>query len=297
MTTEEKKHYDSLITFLKYTLGITGSSLTIIILVGIYFTYQSSTDFKQELKDNLLATKDEIKNSLSESKNEISKLYALSSKTMSDVQEQAEKAILNVRDEAVNEALKASKEKVEQAFKDKNIQNVIDEAVKTEIETRVNTIVTNNLQQMPNFILAVDKIRAGVRKSFIYVDSIANYSKESFYKSMAKKIIEEKTRDYENSIPEIQSLKEIVIYQLITFQNVPYELLDTKEIEKNIDSTEVSCRKYFIETKKDIEQNENLNMVALDFKVLRFLTKVPIKMFDFEAANKLQYIEGIPHPR
>ena len=297
MTTDEKKHYDSLITFLKYTLGITGSCLTIIIAVGIYFTYKSSTDFKQDLKDNLQSTKEEIKNSLLESKDDISKLYAFSTKTMSDVKEQAEKTILNVRDEAVYEALKASKEKVEQAFKEKNIQKVIDEAVKTEIESRVNAIVTNNLQEMPNFILAVDKIRAGVRKSFIYVDSIAKNSNDSFYKSMAKKIIEEKTRDYENSIPEIQSFKEIVIYQLITFKNVPYELIDIKAIEKNIDSTEVSCRKYFIETKKDIEQNENLNIVAFDFKVLRFLTKVPIKMFDFEASNKLQYKENIPNPK
>jgi len=67
--------------------------------------------------------------------------------------------------------------------------------------------------------------------------------------------------------------------------------------DDKIDTTEVGCKKLFDNAKFDIEINNNLNFIALEFKVLRFLTGTKIKMFDFEAARKLQYKEGIKHLR
>jgi len=62
------------------------------------------------------------------------------------------------------------------------------------------------------------------------------------------------------------------------------------------DSTEAGCRKLFNETKTEIETDLRLQLIAVDFKLLRFLTGINIKMFDFDAAKKLQYKEGVPHP-
>jgi len=106
MSTEEQKHYDSLIRFFKYAISITGSLLTIIIFAGMGFTYNSVKDLKQELKDNLKETKDEIKYSLDNSKKEI-------------VKEQANNTIINIKYKATTEALVASRQKVEETFQKK----------------------------------------------------------------------------------------------------------------------------------------------------------------------------------
>jgi len=119
MSTEEQKHYDSLIRFFKYAISITGSLLTIIIFAGMGFTYNSVKDLKQELKDNLKETKDEIKYSLDNSKKEIAKVNDVAINTTAQVKEQANNTILNIKDKATTEALVASRQKVEETFQKK----------------------------------------------------------------------------------------------------------------------------------------------------------------------------------
>jgi len=207
MSTEEQKHYESLISFFKYAISITGLFLSIIISVGIWFTYTSFTDFKQEIKDNLKETKDEIKYSLDNSKKEIAKVNDVAINTTAQVKEQANNTILDIKDKATTEALIASRQKVEETFKRNNIQDLINKTAKEEIETRVDKMVKDQIEisntklmevlnVMPDFMLAVDKFRVGDTKGLVYLDSIKRFSKDPLKSRIADKIIQEKKLDY-----------------------------------------------------------------------------------------------------
>ena len=302
--TEEQIHYENLQSFFKWVITIVGSVIAIMATVSLFFTYNNMKDNREELKQALDEAKSEIKEMVSNANITIKETKDQSNltsnnvkfeslQTIKDLESEAQKSIIDIKDYAKSLALYETERKVSEAFNDNNIQRVIDEAAKKEIETRVIGIITSSFQQIPNFILAVDKIRAGDRKSFIYMDSIAKNSKDQVYQSMAKKVIKEKTRDYENSIQDVESLTMIEFLKM-ELSHLPVNMWN---FNPTIDATEAGCRKLFNETKKDIEENENLNYVALDFKILRFLTNIHIPMFDFEAAKEVTYIIGIPHPK
>jgi hypothetical protein len=302
--TEEQIHYENLRAFFNWAISITGALIAIIVSVSLFFTYNSMKDFREELKSTLADSKAEIKEMVSnanmtlketrdQSDNVNNIVKENSEKSIDNIENESQRSITEFKDYAKSQAISETEKRINEAFKDNNIQKVIDETAKNEIEGRVKDLVINSLKKIPDFILAVDKIRAGDRKSFCFLDSIAKNSNEAGNKNMARNIIEAKILDYENSIEEIKNLEMIGDY-LLAFYNLPSSIFGYKI---NYDSTETSCRKLFNDMKEEVEYSNDLNMVALAFKVLRFLTNTPIRMFDFDEAKKLKYKEGIPHPQ
>jgi len=277
MSSEEKKHYESLISYFKYAITITGSLLTIIISVGIYFTYKSAVDLRQDVKDNLKETKDEIRYSLDNSKKDILKLNDVATSTMVQVKEQADNTILTIKDKATIEALIASRQKVEETFKKNNIQDLINKTAKDEIETRVDKMVKDQIEIsndklmkvlsiMPEFMLAVDKFRVGDTRGLIYLDSIKRYSQDPLKIQTANKIIQEKKLDYINA------------YQNITKE----ELFSALNIKQDISYVELNPKlKYIILNDKD------LNRVYWATELLSKLSGKKIELFDFDFIRRM----------
>src|SRR4051812_48974212 len=105
--TEEEIHYRSLIKFLIWAIGIIGVLLTILFSVGIYFTYHSFDDARNDLKESLKDAKDRLK--------EVDDRAKL---TLDDTKENANRTVNYIKNEALTAAVNASKEKVEQTFKE-----------------------------------------------------------------------------------------------------------------------------------------------------------------------------------
>jgi hypothetical protein len=291
---EEQRHYEYVLSFLKWAIGITGSFIIILVAIAQFGFYKDRSEFKAELSTYLKDSKEQIHEMAYNANLASKETMEQSHLTINSLKGEAEKYLQNIKEETKSLALSETDRKVNEAFKDKSIQKVIDDAAKNEVESSVKEIVTEKLKPMSGIILAVDKIRAGDRKSFMMLDSLSKYSKDTYYKAMADSIVKVKTNDYEESIPEFSNIREIA-NQEMEFFHIPIGLY--KIPDEAIDTTELGCRKMFDETKKDLQENPSLNYVALDFKILRFLTGTKIKMFDFEAAKKLQYKEGIKHPK
>jgi len=267
---EEKKHYESLITFLKYTITITGACLTIIISVGIYFTYSNSNQIKEDIANKLKETKDEIK-----SLNDYAVLNLKETKAMAD------NAILYIKQDAKNTAINTSKEKVEETFRENNIQELISNTTKNLIELRVNQMIQeqvkksneqlmNLLDLMPDFMLAIDKFRAGDKNGLLILDSIHNKSNDQLRIQIADKIIRTKKSDY-----------------LISYSNLKNEdllfLLDLQENKK--DSTQQGLK---MKLKYIILNDKNLDKVCFATLLLSKYLKKDIELFDFDYVKNLK---------
>ena len=202
-----------------------------------------------------------------------------------EIQSEAQKNITYIRNDAKSLALTEAEKKVNDAFKEKNIQKVIDEMAKREIESRVKEIVDEQMKQSPTLILVMlstDRIKAGDRKAFMFVDSIAQYSKDFLSKSKADSIRKMKAKDYDDYYPAVTSIKRL--------NEVGCSYDDNGGLIQ-VDSTASGMQKRFEYSKSAIANSDDLGCVAEEFEVLRFITRKPIKMFDFDAVKKLQFSE------
>ncbi len=195
---EQEKHYKSVFSFLKYGLTVTGALLTIIASVGIYFTYNSITDMKNDSKQLINESRESIKEIMLTNKN-----------ILDDTRNNANSAINYIKNDAKDLAITTSRNEVEKAFEETNIKSVIDEVAHSEIEGRIKTIVdqqiaimndnfTENQKLTPVFILAVDKIRFGNKEGLTTLDSIYYNSKDIITKRTAYKLMMEKGQSYDN---------------------------------------------------------------------------------------------------
>lgn len=210
MSSEEKNHYESLITFLKYSITITGAFLTIIISVGIYFTFNSTKEMKDDIRSELNATKNNISTYLDQSQKEIKSLNDYTKTSLIETKSLVDNTLGYVRQEAKNTAIYTSKEKVEEAFRENNIQDLINRTAEDAIKVKIDLMIKDQIQKsneklmevlniMPDFMLSVDKFRQGDRKALIYLDSIRKYSKDTLRIQIADKIIQGKKIDYLNA--------------------------------------------------------------------------------------------------
>jgi F0F1-type ATP synthase membrane subunit b/b' len=297
---EEEKHYQYIISFFKFVLQISLVLLTIFIGAGSYLFYKDRGQFNDDIRAYLKESRDQIKEMTNDAKTTVKETKDESNQLSNNLKSDAEKNIQYIREDARTLALAEATKQVNEAFKEKNIQISIQEAAEREITSSVRDMVFDKLRLLPNVMLALDRIRAGDKISFLYLDSLATNCKEPFIKSISDSIVSSKREEYDiDGSDEFHCLQDIRISDLLAsgIETVLAFNIYNDELKKNKpDSSENYCRKLFNETKEDLNMNNNLNHIAYDFKVFRFLTGEKIKMFDFQRAKSLKYIEGIKHP-
>ena len=298
---EEQLHYDNIISFFKWALQFSVSLLVLAVTAAAILFYRDRAQFNADIKSYLDVSRNQIIEMVSDAKSTLKETKDQSNLLSSSLRTEADRNIQYIREDAKSMALNEATKQVNAAFKEKNVQKMIEDAAEKEIATSVQEMVFDKLRLLPNILLALDRIRVGQKESFLYLDSIAKYSLDPFYKSIADSIVNSKRNEYEKSaMDEIKCLEYIRVSDLLASGFSAIEAFDiwkqeTKD-KKNVDSTEVGCRNLFNETMDDIEFNGNLNHIAFDFKVLRFLTGEKIEMFDFDRIKTIKYKEGIKHP-
>lgn len=281
MSTEEKVHYKSLISFLKYTITITGVCLTIIISVGIYFTYSSLNQMKDDIRIELKETKNDINNSLAQSRNEIKILNDYASSNVNEIKDIAENTLTFIKQDAKNTAIVTSKAKVEETFKENNIQELIENTAKNEISAKINQMIQDQIQKsndklvevldvMPDFMLAIDKFRFGNRNGLVFLDSIQKNSNNSQLVKIAEKIIQKKKLDYTSSYSD-------------TKNKVMFGILGIKENKQD-----TTCQAFESKLKYIILNDDDLTNVFYATTLLSKCLGKEIELFDFDYIRDLK---------
>jgi len=295
--TEEQRHYQNMISYFKWALGFTGSMMVLILTAAGILFFKDRTSFNADIKSYLDESKSQIKEMTSDAKITLKDTKEESSRLNYSLKSDAEQSIRYIREDAKSLALSEATKQVNDAFREKNIQKTIEEAAQKEITTSVNERVFNKLKLLPNIFLALVRITNGQRASFFYLDSIARFSKDPYYQAISDSIVNSKRDEYDYNIDDIFCIEMIHYLDLTSDGMFPMEVNNFVGQENlKPDSSETKCRKLFDDAIEDLKYNPNLNHLAFDFKVLRFITGEEIRMFDFDRIKTIQYKEGIKHP-
>jgi hypothetical protein len=275
MSKKEDNKYEKLISYFKYLVTVTGSAITIIVAVALYFTYNNLSELRNEVRESSIEYKETIKEFNDYAQNAIDQ-----------TQNQTNKQISLISTEAKQLALTAAKEKIEQTFESENINKLIEDAAERKLENEIDLIVNKKLSDankiideqlniIPNLILYTDNVRQGDRKAFEFLDSLYRNTNNEKIKELTKNIIAGKTKDYDEAITmTINELK---------FKS-PFDLL--LGVEKNsIINQDTSI---MINNLIDyINKSSDLNEIANSFYILRHLG-VDIQTFDFQKLKEIE---------
>lgn len=72
--TEAQLHYQNVLDFLKYKITITMGAITLLISVGLYFSYRDMAAMRTEVRGNLAEVKSEIRQSLVDARSDTKSL-------------------------------------------------------------------------------------------------------------------------------------------------------------------------------------------------------------------------------
>jgi hypothetical protein len=144
------------------------------------------------------------------------------------------------------------------------INKMIDQQIK-----KSNNELNNILNMMPEFILAVDKFRAGDRNALEFLDSIITHSQDTMKINLALKIIQEKRNDYITAY--IDTKKERIM---------EYLDLDPKK--------DTICSVIEPKLKLIIKNDKDLNKIYFATKLLTECTGEEIIPFDMKYIHSIE---------
>lgn len=279
---EEQRHYESLISFFKWAIGITGGLITVIATTGIIFLNNSVSSLKEDIRNELKDTKTDIQKNVDDSKKELQYVNDNARTTLRETKILADNAVSSIKEDAKNTAIVYANQKVEEVFRQNNIQDLIDNAAQKEIENKAYQIVEkqvrksnerfmNVLNTMPALMLSMDKIRFGDRNGLIALDSIIKYSKDTAEINLAKELFNGKKRDY-------------MPYYTGTLKRPKEEVFITLEMDRQ-DTSHASVVK---QLKHIILTDSYIGTICEATGFLSLYTGKKFELFDFEAITNVK---------
>lgn len=254
---ESEKHYNSLISYFKHLVWITGGILSIIfIVVGIIF-YQDRSDMRDELND----------------------VKQFAKQAIESTKDAADNQINGIRTIAIDEA----RIRVERAFQEHNIKSLVDSAardivfksIQNQLRNEVNKSlvkIENDLNELSKISDAAMRMRVGLRSGLIDLNNLKSTLKNDYLRKRAKTICENICSDYDR-INE-KGYKEVYPDTL-----KPAEI---KEVPYGFDVIKADIPNLI----KIIRTEDDLNFVAAAFIILRRKTGIQFRMFDIQQVNK-----------
>jgi hypothetical protein len=282
---QDEIEYRKLINLFKYLITASGIVIGGIIGVAMYYSYHDLKELKQELKDEI-----------GEMKKDINSLKSYAQNTIDETQDRTYKQLSILKDEAKLLALNSTRERVNEAFKDGNIQYLVEKTAKEELKDKLDKIVQSEterleliLDEIPTLTVAYDQIRCGNRSYLDTLYSIQKNSDHGILRDMAKALILQKGRDYEDSEAEVYPFDD----NIASRDSLNRKLLKDALKQFKIKSVPDKNKKEILDLIKIIETDKDLYKVMAATIILREMLNTKIEMFDFEKIEsiKIKYIK------
>lgn len=237
----------------KWLISIVG----IVIVAGLYFSYNSTKEFRSETEDK------------------INKLKVEAEKSIEKTQKHADDQISQIRVSASEIALEEAQKRINDAFQKNNINEMIEMTAKAEVGTelekqvnqKVNEVMDNIQDDIVSFSLVSDaamRMRVGIRDGLDELIDLQKTSTDSNIKERAKILLNRIASDYEISAKRI----------LNEFGGSAIFLTDF-----NVSKDKNNIIPDLI---KVIHSDESLDQIALAIIILREKTGEQFRMFDIE---------------
>lgn len=288
----DEKHYQTLISIFKWMVG----AIAVVVTAALWIVGSSLSSLKNDLKTDLDSVKSEIKEvktqasdavvaTKQESNAQLELLRRNSTAYLDFTKEITQMQISILREDAKNLALSTARAKVEEAFRANNVQYMIEDIARKELGDKLDKMVEEEINKTTEvfkyntfFAKAYEQIRWGDRTYIEILDSMSRDHHNETIRTMAKELLIEKGKDYDDYLAESGEVKAgmpLLTPSLgrIIFRN---NLL-VNEKGKEFSTPELLDIIY---------NNKDLYNVTLAFMALRNKYKVDLKTFDIQAVKE-----------
>lgn len=252
-TTESEKHYNSLISLLKYGITIATVCITLVFGVAAFLLFQDRKEMKKDLS--------EIRENYEQ------KLNIELKKTESQINQ--------LKSDARTIALEEAKIQIKEAFRKDNITDLISSAAKYEVTNRLDDLIDQQIQTQSNIlekhldqrvqiVTAGMRMRIGVLNGLFQLQHLQKKADTPELRELAKETYDQISADWElwgyNTIDRTGNYREVfkILFGITFNANTPIE----------------------IQLFQIINDDENLDKICLSIFYLRKVTGENFKMFD-----------------
>ncbi|MGI4750774.1 MAG: hypothetical protein ACRYFB_09080 [Janthinobacterium lividum] len=308
--TEEQIHYESLASFLKWSVSITGTLIVVLASVAIYVSYsdrnamredyqKAITDFntqiislKNEEKETVKAIKSDALESLgsinSDAKETIIAVKGNLKDEITSTNYSTQNELLRIKKETNSLALTETQKQVDNVFKSTKIQDIIENSAIKEIKQKVASLVNTSTQNLTKINDAASKIRIGLPQG---IDELRSYfikPNNPTDSSYAKGLYDRIYNDYYTiRMKDTTSIKEN--FELIAGTKYTSFRIINNKFPSN--ENERKTLKFFIDIIIDKENKYDLNSTVM---AAIFLSKIANKNFNiFEPDAILKWYNGL----
>ncbi|WP_460640161.1 hypothetical protein [Larkinella harenae] len=220
-TTEEEKHYKSLIELFKWILGCVTGFVAILTGLGSWFFFSNG----QEMRAALQAERQEMKSAIKEMKDDVKdqqkelmakeaamdqRVSIMQDKVMREIggaKTDALVAVENVKREAGAAARNEAANRVSQVFRERNIESFIEAVAKEKLTPEITKIVDGQLANVRSYADDLGLLnKAAINPfplSYQWLDSLQRFSQHSRIREQAKSSIDKITRELRASAANI----------------------------------------------------------------------------------------------
>ncbi len=287
---EEQQHYESMISFLKWGIGIAGSLIAIIAAVAITVSYNSIKDLKtdmsadlKDLKNNYSSKVDELKSQIielkSDAKETVLQIKDDSKDAVESTKEYSEKEISRISTSTSQIALGETQKQLDNIFATDKIQNLIQTQAVKEIKSKVVDIVAEQTKEFGNISDAAAQVRAyrfsGLRKLRSYFIN----SRNPLDSLIAKNLYDQISIDFYNQIESQvkEEKKDFLKFDSSAIQDLRNGKLPTNQALLNEISSAISN-----------VNSEEYDLFSCIYSIyeLRILTNIKFEILDIDTVNK-----------
>lgn len=195
----EQIHYENLISFLKWAIGISGSIIAILASVAIFVSYGD----RNSMKDEYMKTIENLKIQISEIKQEAKETQqSIKNDLREEVnysKEYSAKEISNIKIETNNLALAETKKQIDNIFATNKIQYLIEEQAVNEIKKKLPQIINEQTKNDFNINYAATNMRNGIREGERILKSYYLFPESKDDSIKAKRIYDQICTRYNNA--------------------------------------------------------------------------------------------------
>ena len=266
---QEKMHYDSLISLFKYVIGAT----TLLAGVVVFMIGSSLTEIKKTISDDVKESAKKLESVKSDADKTVADTKANAKEVLQYTRDLTTIQINLLKEEAKNLALSSARNKVEEAFKNNNVQTLIDVTARKEINDKLKEVVkeeTDKTREVFSYqiqlTIAFDQIGKRNRESLNYMDSLSNDAENEVIRKFSKELLIQKGKDYD---------QELNLHRFPKDGSQPilsrYRQIMTKRLFLSEDATDNEIIKSIIAR---IKTDTDVRMIAHLYEHLRMLSNI-----------------------
>lgn len=198
--THEQLHYESMISYLKWAIGIAGGLIAVIAAVAIFVTFSDRNAMREEYTNAIKELKTQIADIKNDAKDKTQSIRDDAKDAVRTTQEQAGKEISGITLSTHDAAIRETEKQISLIFETNKIQDLIETKAISEIQQKLTPLLEKQTKSITSISDAAAGMRAGQFRAMQKLEDFFMHPKNSFDSLTAKNVYDEICRSFEDQV-------------------------------------------------------------------------------------------------